>query len=62
MTKIDVNDAMALETGERAEHLHVQISKANKRFLKLAAKRQGIKMGLYLDKLLSAVRTGGQKS
>lgn len=62
MTKLDLNKIMAAKAGDREEHLHVQISKVNKRFLRASAKDQGVKMGLYLDKLLSAMRTNGSKT
>lgn len=58
---LDLSTVMSAETGKRDKHVHVQISKRNKIFLAREAKRQGVVMGLYLDKLLTAVREAKKK-
>ena len=56
MTKIDTNKIMTANTGRRDCDLHVQITKANKKFLKEESDKYGIVMGLYLDKLLTTIK------
>ena len=47
---------MTANTGRRDCDLHVQITKANKKFLKEESDKYGIVMGLYLDKLLTTIK------
>ena len=53
---MDTESIMNAQTDRRDCDLHVQISKKNKRFLSQQSKRLGVVMGLYLDKMLSALR------
>lgn len=58
---IDVRQIMNLETGDRVEDLHVQITEESKEFLLEESGRLGIVMGLYLDKLLTAIRLESER-